>query len=179
MHRKRTVTTNKLAPAGIEALYVDHQPWLHAWLRRKLGDGSQAQDLVQDTFVQLICARHLPALDNPRAYLTTVAQRTLFAFWRRRDLERAYLDALAAQPMALQPSEEDRYAIVQALQAVDRVLCTLPHTTRQVLLLAQLEELTYPQIAQRLGVAEITVRRHMARAIEACCDLSLAGSFTD
>ena len=28
---------------------------------------------------------------------TTVAQRTLFAFWRRRDLERAYLDALARE----------------------------------------------------------------------------------
>lgn len=164
------MTTNLFAPhTGIEALYANHHRWLLGWLHRKLGDSAQAQDLVHDTFVQLLCARHLPTLDNPRAYLTTVAQRTLFAFWRRRDLERAYLDALAAQPLALQPSEEERYAIVQALQTVDRLLSALPITTRQVLLLSQLQELTYPQIAERLGVAEITVRRHMARAIETCC----------
>ncbi len=170
MHRQCTVSTNHFTPhTGIEALYTDHQSWLQDWLRRKLGDSTQAQDLVHDTFVQLLCGRPLPVLDNPRAFLTTVAQRTLFAFWRRRDLERAYLDTLAIQPLTLQPSEEDRYAIVQALQAVDRILCGLPDTTRQILLLSQLQGLTYPQIADHLGIAEITVRRHMARAIGACC----------
>jgi len=170
LRRPSPVTTKHFAPhAGIDTLYADHRSWLQGWLRRKLGDSAQAQDLLHDTFVQLLCARHLPALDNPRAYLTTMAQRTLYAFWRRRDLERAYLDTLAAQPLALHPSEEERYAIVQALQAVDRILCSLPDTTRRVLLLNQLQELTYPQIAERLGIAEITVRRHMARAIEACC----------
>jgi len=158
-----------LAPPSIAVLYADHHGWLLGWLRRKLGDSAHAQDLTHDTFVQLLAARHPPAPDNPRAYLTTVAKRTLFAFWRRRDLEQVYLDALAAQPQAHQPSEEERYAIVQALEAVDRVLRTLPATTRQVLLLSQLHGLTYPQIAERLGIAEITVRRHMARAIGACC----------
>ena len=155
-------------PPSLTVLYQDHHGWLLGWLRRKLGDSAQAQDLMHDTFVQLLAARHLPALDNPRAYLSTVAQRTLFSFWRRRDLEQAYLQALAAQPQAWQPSEEERYAVVQALERVDRILCTLPRATRQVLLMSQLQELTYPQIAERLGMAEITVRRHMARAISVC-----------
>lgn len=163
-------------PSAVTALYEDHHGWLQGWLRSKLGDVAQAQDLTQDTFLQLLAARHLPAFDNPRAYLTTVAKRVLFAFWRRRDLERAYLDALAAQPEATQPSEEERYAIVQALEAVDALLHTLPPMTRHVLLLSQIQELTYPQIAERLGIAEITVRRHMARAIAACCALDEAAT---
>ena len=42
---------------------------------------------------------------------------------------------------------------------------------RHVLLLSQLHGLTYAQIGPRLGLAEVTVRRHMARAIAACCAL--------
>jgi len=166
------MSAHPLAPPSIAVLYADHHGWLLGWLRRKLGDAAHAQDLTHDTFVQLLAARHPPVPDNPRAFLTTVAKRTLFAFWRRRDLEQAYLDLLAAQPQAHQPSEEERYAIAQALEAVDRVLRTLPTTTRQVLLLNQLHGLPYREIGERLGIAEITVRRHMARAIDACCALA-------
>ena len=35
---------------------------------------------------------------EPRAFLTTVAKRVLFNYYRRQDLERAYLDALAQMP---------------------------------------------------------------------------------
>jgi len=163
-----------LPPPPVAVLYADHHGWLQGWLRRKLGDTAQAQDLTHDTFVQLLTTRHLPPLDNPRAYLTTMAKRTLFSFWRRRDLEQAYLEALAAQPAMHMPSEEERYAIVQALQAVDRVLQSLPPTTRRVLLLNQLHDMPYREIALRLDIAEITVRRHMGRAIAACCALDCA-----
>jgi RNA polymerase sigma-70 factor (ECF subfamily) len=57
---------------------------------------------------------------------------------------------------------------------VDRVLQSLPPTTRRVLLLNQLHDMPYREIALRLGIAEITVRRHMARAIDACCALDCA-----
>ena len=121
--------------------------------------------------MQLLSARQLPPLDEPRAYLLTVARRTLFSFWRRREIEQAYIDALARQPLDFQPSEQDRYAILQALEAVDRALDGLPPASRHVLLLSQLHGLTYAQIGPRLGLAEVTVRRHMARAIAACCAL--------
>jgi len=35
------------------ALYTDHQGWLQAWLRKKLGNAHQAADLAHDTFVCL------------------------------------------------------------------------------------------------------------------------------
>ena len=53
----------------------------------------------------------------------------------------------------------------------DRALDGLPPASRHVLLLSQLHGLTYAQIGPRLGLAEVTVRRHMARAIAACCAL--------
>ncbi|MBP7454537.1 MAG: sigma-70 family RNA polymerase sigma factor [Ottowia sp.] len=159
------------AAPNVALLYQEHHGWITGWLRRKLDDGAQAQDLAHDTFMQLLSARQLPPLDEPRAYLLTVARRTLFSFWRRREIEQAYIDALARQPLDFQPSEQDRYAILQALEAVDRALDGLPPASRHVLLLSQLHGLTYAQIGPRLGLAEVTVRRHMARAIAACCAL--------
>ena len=161
------------AALDLALLYQDHHGWITGWLRRKLGDGAQAQDLAQDTFVQLLAARPLPPLEEPRAYLLTVARRTLFSFWRRREIEQAYLDALARQPAELHPCEHERYAIVQALAAVDRVLESLPPASRHVLLLSQLHGLTYAQIGQRRNLAVVPVRRHMARAITACCALDV------
>ncbi len=151
------------------ALYVDHHGWLTEWLRQRLGCGQQAADLAQDTFVQLLAGKPPSGIHEPRAYLATIARRLMFNSWRRRNLERAWLDALAAQPDAVAPSEEERALVLEALALIDRALSRLSRRARQVFLLNQLHELTYAEIAERLGIATITVRRDMKAAIGACC----------
>lgn len=79
----------------IAALYTDHHGWLQGWLRRRLGDMHQAADLAHDTFMRLLARDEPVAMREPRAFLTTVAQRVLSNHYRRQQLERAYLDALA------------------------------------------------------------------------------------
>lgn len=65
-------------------------------------------------------------LREPRAFLTTVTHRVLFAHWRRRDLEHAYLEALSAfSEDALAPSAEECAAVLQVLSRLDAVLCGL------------------------------------------------------
>jgi RNA polymerase sigma-70 factor (ECF subfamily) len=151
-------------------LYTEHHGWIESWLRRQIGCAYQAQDLSQDTFEQVL--RSTPALQpgelrEPRAFLVTVARRVLFNHWRRRDLERAYLDALAALGEEFAPSAEERVAVFQALEHIDAVLQSLPARARQVFVLSQLDGLSYPQIAQELGLSAITVRRAMKQALVA------------
>lgn len=149
-------------------LYIEHHGWIESWLRRQIGCAYQAQDLSQDTFEQVL--RSNPALQpgelhEPRAFLVTVAKRVLMNHWRRRDLERAYLDALVALGEDLAPSAEEKMALLQALERVDAVLQSLPERARQVFVLSQLDGLTYPQIAEELGISAITVRRDMKQAV--------------
>lgn len=155
----------------MKALYVDHHNWLESWLRRQLGCAHQAADLSQDTFTQMLeasSAGRLPPLAEPRAYLTVVAKRVLYNFWRRRDLEQAYIEALATLGDGLVPSAEEHYAVMQALQQIDATLGGLPPKVRQVFLLSQLEGMTYSDISRTLGLPVISVRRAMARSIAAC-----------
>lgn len=161
--------TQTLASRPIGELYADHHGWLQGWLRRKLGCSDHAADLTQDTFVQLMTGVHPVSLSEPRAYLTVIAKRVLFNFWRRRDLENAYLEALAALPEDFAPSMEDRALVLEALEQIDQALAAIPAKAKQVFLLNQLQELTYYEISEQLAMPVITVRRYMKLAIAACC----------
>ncbi|VFB18051.1 RNA polymerase sigma factor [Pseudomonas fragi] len=73
-----------------------------------------------------LTARETPAPGEPRAFLTVVAKRVLFNHYRRQDLERAYLQALADLPEQVAPSEEERAIILQTLMELDQLLDGLP-----------------------------------------------------
>ncbi len=152
----------------VEVLYNDHHHWLTGWLRRKLGCPESAADLAQDTFIRVLTARETPTLIEPRAFLTTVAKRVLFNFYRRQDLERAYLDALAQMPEHVAPPEEERAIILQTLVELDQLLDGLPTQVKRAFLLAQLDGLTYAQIGAELGISIATVKRHLSKAAMRC-----------
>jgi len=156
---------------AVQRLYDAHHGWLFGWLRRRLGNSADAADLAQDTFVGLLGAyrrRALPDLQEPRAYLTTIAKRLMVDLYRRLALEQAYLEVLAAMPARHAPSEEQRLAVLQTLREVDAMLAALPDKVRAAFLLSQLDGLTYEQIATEMRVSVRTVKRHMAEAFTHC-----------
>lgn len=160
--------TNHLPQPDIGALYSDHHGWLQGWLRRKLGNAVDAADLAQDTFIRVLSKHEAPDVLVPRAYLSTIARGLVADFFRRQDLERTYLDTLAALPEQHTPSSETRALILEALSAIDAILDGMKPAMRQAFLLSQLEGLTYPAIAERLGVSLRTVNTYMADAIAHC-----------
>lgn len=152
----------------VESLYHDHHSWLTGWLRRRLGCPDSAADLAQDTFIRVLTAREQSVIVEPRAFLTTLAKRVLFNHYRRQDLERAYLDTLAQMPEMVAPSEEDKAIILQTLIELDQLLDGLPRLVKRSFLLAQVDGLTYPQIAAELSISVATVKRHLHKAALRC-----------
>jgi RNA polymerase sigma factor (sigma-70 family) len=150
-------------------LYRDHRGWLEGWLRRRMGNACDAADLSQDTFLRLLASsQRIADLHEPRAYLLTVGKRLLSNFYQRRSLEQAYLNALASLPEDCVPSPEQRWLLLETLQALDELLDGLPRAVRRAFLWSQLEGLSYQQIAKRLEVSERTIKRYMAQAYEHC-----------
>lgn len=152
----------------VESLYHDHHSWLTGWLRRRLGCPDSAADLAQDTFIRVLSSREPAVIIEPRAFLTTLAKRVLFNHYRRQDLERAYLDTLAQVPEMVAPSEEDKAIILQTLIELDQLLDGLPRLVKRAFLLAQVDGLTYPQIAAELSISVATVKRHLHKAALRC-----------
>lgn len=152
----------------LAVLYSDHHGWLVNFLRRKLGNIDNANDLAQDTFTRILMARDTDAIREPRAYLTTIASRLTAQYFRRLALERAYLDALAAMPEETVPSPETRMLIVEALTAISRILDGLSPRLREIFLLSQLDGLTYAEIATQFGMSVNAVQKSMIRAFQHC-----------
>ncbi|MCK6189265.1 MULTISPECIES: sigma-70 family RNA polymerase sigma factor [unclassified Pseudomonas] len=154
--------------AAIGQLYHAHHAWLRSWLNRRTGCREHAADLAQETFVRLLNARKQQTLQQPRAYLSTIARSLMIDHYRRRELERAYLESLAHFPEIEVPSEETRRLILDSLERIDRLLDQLKPRVREAFLLAQLDGLTCAQIAERLDVSKATVERDLSKALHAC-----------
>ena len=157
-----------LTSSEVDLLYRSHHSWLSTWLRRRVGCHAHAADLAQDTFVRLLKARPAQPLREPRAYLSSVARGLMIDQFRRRALEQAYLESLAALPPSETPSEEQRCVILDTLERLDRLLMELKPRVRQVFMHAQLDEMSCQKIAERIGVSRATVERDLARAMAVC-----------
>ena len=153
----------------IGALYTDHRGWLFGWLRKKLQCAAQAEDLTHDTFLLLMSRpRLIDPAQNPRAYMSTIAHGLVVDHWRRREIERAWLATLAAQPEGRVPSAEHTALVIETLAEIDRLLSALPEKPRQAFLMAQLHGMAYAEIAVRLGVSERMIKKYMAQVMMHC-----------
>jgi RNA polymerase sigma-70 factor (ECF subfamily) len=167
------------SPQGdVRDLYQDHHVWLVSLLRRKLGNRDCAADFAHDTFVRVLINRQArpeaPLPPEPRAYLTTIARGLVIDHWRRREVEKAYQDMLATLPEAVAPSPEVRLLVMETVCRIDAMLDALAPAVRRAFLLAQVEGLAAPEIAERLGVSRATVDRHIACALRHCYSLRYA-----
>ena len=151
----------------VKSIYDAHHGWLECWLRKRLGNASDAADIAQDTFVRVL-SREM-AMREPRAMLTTIAQGMVANLYRRRDIERAYAQALAARPEQHAMSPETRAIMLETLVEIDALLNSLPPLVRDAFLLSQLDGMGQADIAARLGISLATVKRHIARAMLQCC----------
>jgi len=160
----------------LHRLYVAHHPWLQDWLRWRVGCPHEAADLAQDTFTRLLQALargtlpdpHL--LRQPRAFLATTARRLLIDEVRRREIERACLEALAHTRAheASVPSPEEVLAVAQQLCALAVLLEGLPDKARAAFLLYRLDGLRQAEIAAELGVSVSRVKQYVAQAMLHC-----------
>lgn len=163
------MSPNKFAlQQEVQALYSNHHAWLYAWLRKKLSCSHYAADLTQDIFVRLLCREEPVLIQEPRAFLTTVAKRLLANHWRREQFERIYLEALAQAPQGLAPSPEERAILLETLLEIDRLLEGLPPLVKRTFLYAQLDGMTQAEIATELGISITTVKRYLLRACTQC-----------
>ena len=164
-------------PDAFEAMARQHAPGLFRVALRLTGRREDAEDLVQETLV-----RALPKLRRfeGRASLSTYLFRALGNLWKNRlrskqrsrlvdwfrggpgdEAAGSALDPPDPQPLATERLEkEDRAAEVR------HAVAQLEPTRRLTLLLREVEEMSYEEIAEVTSVPVGTVRSRLARARE-------------
>lgn len=148
-----------------------HQERVFRFVLRMLGSRDEAMDLTQDAFLKAWNA--LPGW-RPEARFATwlfqIARNATLDLLRRRQLvEFVPLDADAPGEAAFEPRDaaplpEERLADQQRIGLLERALAALPAEQREILLLRELEDMSYAEIAATLGINEGTVKSRLARA---------------
>lgn len=149
--------------------------YVFLYLNRQTSERAVAEDIAQEALIRLYQRGRLPK--EPRAWLTTVANRLLYDHGRRQRRRRKLL---AANPDALQPSRppeapDQRMSRVVDRQAVTAALQELPARQRQALLLRH-GGLSYREIADVLGLAPAGIGKLIMRANEAFVRAYLRGT---
>lgn len=154
--------------AAVGLIYKQHHSWLYGWLKGRLSSTCDAADLAHDTFVRVLAARNAAQIREPRDYLATIAKGLVIDRYRRRAIEQAWLESLAAMPEVLVVSEEEKALIIETLVAVDKALAGLGSRTQRIFMLTQVDGLTYQQAADQLRLSLTSIKKHMVRAFTEC-----------
>lgn len=151
----------------IEGLYRAEAPRLTRYFRRRIGETDEAPDLVQEAFARLAAFMAHEGLANPAPYLQRIARNLLFERSRRRSRRMAASHVAIGEEadIAVPPAQEEALAHVDLMARYEDAVQGLPERTREAFLLHRLDELTYREIAERLGISIPTVQYHVGRAL--------------
>lgn len=140
---------------------IEHLPRLRRYAKALTGDATRADDLVQDTLERALVKLDLwkPGSDL-RAWLFTLMHNLFANQVRTRCQKDTALDEALEIPVS--------GGQMEALAARDMhaALARLPDGQREVILLVGLEQFSYAEAAQVLGVPAGTIMSRLARARE-------------
>ena len=152
--------------AAFEVVVHRYGPVLYRYGRRMLANEHDVGDVVQETFVAA-----WRQLGNFRG--TSSLQTWLFAICNRKIVDsyrvkRAQpIDDLALQAIPATDHGTDPFVVassVEFLAALESALGELPPRQRAAWILKEVEEMTFPQIGDILGLSPDTARGHHFRA---------------
>jgi RNA polymerase sigma-70 factor, ECF subfamily len=148
-----------------EQLFVQHGAALRRYVRRFVGSGETAEDIVQETFLRAY-AQPAQAL-FPKAFLFTIAHNLSMKWLRRRktaatdsmgDLDAVGVYELSAQLDGPLIADEELRLLKEAVEQ-------LPPQCRAAFALRVFQAQSYGEIARALGISTKTVEKHISRGI--------------
>ena len=151
--------------AALDRAFRDNGTVLLRYLGRHVGPEA-APDLVQEVFLRAAGSEQRHRLTNPAAFLQRIARNLLInrAVSRRRN-KIVLLPLQDDHDVATPPQQELEMEAADLLRLYERAITGLSEKTRRVFLMHRVEELSYREIHQRLGISIATVEYHMMKAL--------------
>lgn len=158
--------------------YAEEADGLLVWFTRRTFDPEAALDLTGETFAKAFLGRRkLRGTDAvaARAWLYGIARHELSRFWRRGRTETRAMRRLGMEREELAPSEQERLERLADLDSLRTAVATaleyVPPDQVEAIKLRVVEELPYPELADRLGVSEQAARARVSRGLRRLAEL--------
>jgi len=156
-----------------EAVALQHFNALYNMAMRLTRNASEAQDLVQETYLKAYRFFHrFEPGTNIKAWLFTILRNTYINAFRKSSRQNAQVDFESVEPFYADPATPPEYLARESLDGmlryvveddVKQALDALPEVYRMVVLLADMEDFSYKEIAAIVGCPEGTVMSRLFR----------------
>jgi len=163
------------APASAEEVFRDYGPRVYTLARRMLGSDADAEDVTQDVLLQVI--RKLPTFRGEAAFPTWLHRVTVNAALGHRQKRADREQHVVHDPIdkhfenghhapvrrwRLRPEQAAMW--LETRELIEKSISELPENYRDVLVLADVEELPNAEIAAMLGLSLAAVKSRLHRA---------------
>jgi RNA polymerase sigma-70 factor (ECF subfamily) len=143
--------------------YLNSAYNLARWLTRNEAD---AQDIVQEAFLRALSSFDtFVAGRDARAWLLTIVRNACRTFHRQHRSREATTDDIDSQPAMATWSDPDAVLLSSMnSQRIHEAIDELPFEYREILVLRELEELSYKEISEMAEIPLGTVMSRLSRA---------------
>lgn len=156
-----------LSSADLERLVRDHGRRLRNFIRRRIGNAADVEDLVQDTCLEALrCIERYQGNSKPETWLFGIALNLVRGHYKQSRLRPGLEQAEFSTDIATEMAEDPRETLErqQEIRRLSRVMDRMPTASVAVLTLVFDDQLTYAEAASKLQIPIGTVRSRIARA---------------
>ncbi|MNK52202.1 ECF RNA polymerase sigma factor SigW [compost metagenome] len=138
----------------------------------------EAADIVQEIFVSIWNRRTTLAIKSTLgAYLIRSTRNLCLRYIERNIHTDNFLDKITEQAVDSSLNIEESISLKELQENIDLGIAKLPKKMREVYLLSRDEQLSYREIAEKLNIAEGTVKKQVSNALKIIAD-SLNGKLS-
>ncbi|MBV7255625.1 RNA polymerase sigma factor [Pacificimonas sp. WHA3] len=153
----------------LEAAFRENRTILRKWLIGRLGDVTDADDVLQSVYLRIWTYAETNEIEHPRALIfktaTNLATNELVSR-RRRYLRTSNAEADEVEAVrAVGPTPEEQSLLREDIQRALAEIGNLKPKVRRAFELSRLEGKTYAEIAGLLGVSESSVEKYIIEAL--------------
>ncbi|MFC7524502.1 RNA polymerase sigma factor [Parapedobacter sp. GCM10030251] len=148
-------------------IYKIFAPILYQRLLRLLKDTDTVEEILQDTFLKLWEKRG--QIDPEQAfttYLYRIADHLAIDVFRRISRDKALQQELWASTISFYLHTEETFLAKEQRQLISTAIEQLPPKRKQILILCKLEDKSYQEVAELLGISVSTVSNQLVKAIK-------------
>ena len=144
---------------------LPHEPMLRAWLSRRRLGGLDVDDIIQETYSRLMTAESVHHVHDAKSYTFQVAGSVVIDHLRRMKVVSiaSVPDLDTLDVVSEEPSPERQVIDRDELHRLAGTIARLPGRVREVFTLRRVYGLSQREVAEKMGIAESTVEKHMAR----------------
>jgi len=151
-----------------DQVYELYSHKLFSFIYKILKNKAEADDIVQEVFIKIWESRD--KLENYKllnAYIFTIAYNNSIDLIRKRINNNKYLEHLKKSgDINVAPTIISQIEFNDLNIQAEKLIAKLPERQKQVYFLHNVQGLTYPEIAEHLGISKNTVENHMAKALK-------------